>query len=110
MFLPVIQPEFKELFKGVSDSAGSNQNKNEKATEFYDVGINFATTLKNHNIVGWSFTFILENSSLTTKKMIPDSDLFGRFSNNHVLELIQELSSIATKEGNNYSLSLESRN
>jgi hypothetical protein len=43
LFLPVIHPELKELFKGVSSNAGSNPDSIEKATEINDVGINFAT-------------------------------------------------------------------
>jgi hypothetical protein len=107
--LPVIQPELKQLFKGMTQSARSHQDSGEKATQINDVGINFVTTLKNRNIVGWSFIFILENSSPSTKKMMPISDLFGRFNNYHVLETIQKMSSITTGERNNYSLSLESR-
>ncbi len=108
--MPVIHPELKELFKGVSSNAGSNPDSIEKATEINDVGINFATNLVNRNIVGWSFTFILHNLSSPTKKMFPTSDLFGRFSNYHGLEAIRIMNSTTTTgEGNNYSLSLESR-
>ena len=110
LFLPVIHPELKELFKGVSSNAGSNPDSIEKATEINDVGINFATNLVNRNIVGWSFTFILHNLSSPTKKMFPTSDLFGRFTNYHGLEAIRIMNSTtSTGEGNNYSLSLESR-
>jgi hypothetical protein len=105
--LPVIQPEFKQLFKGVADTA--HKDNTEKATEINDVGINFVTTLKNRNIIGWSFFFILENSSPSTKKMMPTSDLFGKFNNYHVLETYQKTISIGAKESNDYSLSLESR-
>jgi hypothetical protein len=108
--LPVIQPELKQLFEGMKHNARSHQDGSDRATHINDVGINFVTTLKNRNIVGWSFIFILENSSPSTKKMMPTSDLFGRFNNYHLLETIQKKSSIAAAgEENNYSLSLESR-
>lgn len=80
IFLPVIQPELKQLFEGMKHSARSHQDGSDRATQINDVGINFVTTLKNRNIVGWSFIFILENSpSSSTKKMMPTSDLYCRY-------------------------------
>ena len=97
-FLPVIHPDFKNLFTDMAECRPGS----EKATGIFDVGVNLVTTLNNRNIVGWSFTFILEGGD-DTKRTFPSSELFGRYVSYH------NAMGVLMSKRSDYTLCLESK-